>query len=154
MAEDFFEIDNDQERIRRLSEVGSECVQGPHLLSASDKATVKRLAGELLTQHRLRGAWCPKNKIVTVQILNPELVHSWKSGEIACLPYGWSGGTFGGSLTFTVSLMGAPSTCRASIFLGDPMLSVVRDEPFIVVIVNEKQIVRADLVDYSTSDDS
>jgi len=34
------------------------------------------------------------------------------------------------------------------------MLSVVRDEPFIVVIVNEKQIVRADLVDYSTSDDS
>ncbi|QDU05709.1 Restriction endonuclease [Gimesia chilikensis] len=155
MSADFSEMDeNDQEKARRWSEMGSECVQGPHSLSASDRETAKRLADELLTQNRLRGAWCSKSKIVTVQILNPDLVHLWKSGEIACFPYSWSGGTFGGSLTLTLLSKRAQTKCRASIFHGDPMLKVVRDEPFVVVVVNGKQIVRADLVDYSTSDDS
>ncbi len=154
----FFQTGKKREQVEFWFQVGEDCIQGSHQLSAIEKQATDRLVETSLSQHRLRGAWCSESKIVVVQLLDTERVRSWRSGEIACLPYGWAGGTFGGSLTLTVLLkdprQGEPSTCRASIFLGDPMLNVIRNESFVLVVANGKQILRSVLVDYLASNDS
>lgn len=157
-----FKFDDDgqvnEEQVKLWSRVGAECVIEPHQLSQVEKQAVDRLIEESRNHHRLRGTWSPKDKLIVVQLLDTQLIDEWRTKEISCLPWGWAGGTYGGSLTLLVVLKGvnkgSQSTSRASIFLEDPMLSVVRNEPFVLVVAHGKQVVRSDRIDYGVSSDA
>lgn len=148
----------DKRKIRDWMEIAFECVQQDFRPSESEKRVVLRVAETLGDTHRLRGAWSAPDRVVVAQLLDNQLGRSWQRGKVICFPYGWAGGNFGGSLTLTISLKGTEeesySSCRVSIFLGDPMLEVIRDEPFTLAIVNGKQIVRLVRIDYSRTNSS
>lgn len=139
-------------------DIASDCVQPDYRPNATEQDVIARLSEELATSNRLRGNWSTVDRLVVVQLLDTQLIRSWQRGTILCMPYGWAGGNFGGSLTLTVSLKGTEkklhSFCRASIFMGDPILAVIRDEPFTLVVVNGKQIVRCDRIDYIRTQNS
>ena len=122
-------------------------------MTAAERVAVICLAEELESHHRLRGAWSAEKKLIVVRLLDTHLIRDWTTGVIRCFPWGWAGGTYGGSLSLTVSLAetGSKSHCRASVFIGDAMLKVLRSEPFTLAIVNGKQIVRCDRIDYTCS---
>lgn len=143
----------DRMQIEALQEIAANCVISRHNPTTKEQQAIDRLSHDLLARHRMRGAWCDKDKVVVVQILEPETARSWQYGEIMCLPYGWAAGTFGGSLTLTAArndtVENYRSSCRASIFMGDPMLDVIQNQPFTLAVVNGRNVLRCDRIDYT-----
>ncbi|MEQ8846471.1 restriction endonuclease [Botrimarina sp.] len=143
-----------EEAAKALSRVGAECTSKSEGLSTANRKVAQGLAEEAAEHHRLRGCWSVDEKMVCMQLLDRDKTADWQTGRVSVLPWGWSGGVFGGSLTLTAYLWGPEKEkllCRAAIPYGDPFLDVVRGGSFRVVVMHGKTVVRADDVDYSAT---